>query len=464
MKSLLTYLLLLLMLCPVPAKAQQANDNLQHIKLKRSHKKSVSAREIRQWLDEFENSSEVNFNFGFSPKPVWLSFQLAPQVARRPIILSFNYPPLDSVELFLLKGNKLLPMGTAGDMILHSDNFSNNYPSFELRPQNSSDTLVARVSTLSSNQFWLTVDTVGSFLNKSIINHTLYAVFYGILISMFMYNIFVFVVLKNTTYMYYSVYLVMQMLLFSSINGHLYEFVLKERVLMGNTITVLAISLLSIAGMVFTISFLKMRENSTKLYYAFMVMIAICAAVTLASLFISYQYTIKWASFLGALSAFLVLLAALYRYAKGYTPARFFVLSWTVYLISLILLVMQRFGILGTSFFIIHITEFGAIFETLLITLALIDQMQHIIDINKEYIIEIKSKAEQLQQKTYQLENHAYHLSHVLRKPIANILGLVNLMKEECNGEQKAIVERLGKSGEELDKIIKDEAKRLENN
>lgn len=73
-----------------------------------------------------------------------------------------------------------------------------------------------------------------------------------------------------------------------------------------------------------------------------------------------------------------------------------------------------------------------------------------IIDITEQKIFENKIK-----EQNKRLRQIAYHQCHSVRKPLANIKGLISLLDEkEMNDEQKEIIRQLTQSSEELDSII----------
>ena len=54
------------------------------------------------------------------------------------------------------------------------------------------------------------------------------------------------------------------------------------------------------------------------------------------------------------------------------------------------------------------------------------------------------------------MENIAWHQSHIVRKPLANILGLITLILEEDDAErQETMFKLLKDSSEELDEVVK---------
>lgn len=52
--------------------------------------------------------------------------------------------------------------------------------------------------------------------------------------------------------------------------------------------------------------------------------------------------------------------------------------------------------------------------------------------------------------------HHAFINAHKVRSPLARILGLVNLMRHESNGNSEEMLHRLGQSANELDEILKE--------
>jgi len=74
----------------------------------------------------------------------------------------------------------------------------------------------------------------------------------------------------------------------------------------------------------------------------------------------------------------------------------------------------------------------------------------------------IKSK-EKLVEKNKSLEEYAFITSHNLRRPLANILGLVQLFDEKKSYDDlnKEVIEKLKTSAEELDEVIKQTTKVL---
>lgn len=63
------------------------------------------------------------------------------------------------------------------------------------------------------------------------------------------------------------------------------------------------------------------------------------------------------------------------------------------------------------------------------------------------------------------MENIAWHQSHIVRKPLANIMGLINIILEEDDVKNQEILFKLLKeSSEELDEVVKSIALKIDYN
>lgn len=442
------------------ALAQGSASSVEQLQIYHGKRIAPNAQSVRSQLHLFEPANGFKHNFGFDNTTTWMLLTF--KEYKHDKILGLGFAPLDSVELFVLNTTGLERIGISGDLVGDKTGLLNNYPAFMLRREQQQDSLLIRVGTQSSHQIALTIDDQVSYINQSSVRHTFYAILYGVLITMLLFNILVYGVLKDKTYVYYSLYLLSQVLMFGSINGQVDEFVLKGKILIGNELTILSFCALNISSLLFTSYFLRLGKYAKGLSNIFKVIMILVGFVALTIPFLQYAVLVKTTVLIALISCILILIAGYKSLYKGQSYARFFVSAWTLYLITMILLILQRFGVLGNSFFLVHLTEVGAVVETFLITLALIDKFNTIRSENEEHLASIKKQANELKIKTIQLEGHAYRLSHILRKPVANIIGLVSFITSREDFKNDPALSKLDLSGKELDEIIKAEARRIE--
>lgn len=70
---------------------------------------------------------------------------------------------------------------------------------------------------------------------------------------------------------------------------------------------------------------------------------------------------------------------------------------------------------------------------------------------------DLLNKSKLLEKQNKQLNEFAFITSHNLRKPLANILGLIQLIDNEKNfdSENKSVIEKISEQAEELDTLVR---------
>ena len=75
--------------------------------------------------------------------------------------------------------------------------------------------------------------------------------------------------------------------------------------------------------------------------------------------------------------------------------------------------------------------------------------------LNENLEVRIAERIQDLEQRNIQLTEYAFINSHLLRAPVARIIGLINLFgKTKIESKRAEILERLNKSGSDLDEVV----------
>lgn len=116
----------------------------------------------------------------------------------------------------------------------------------------------------------------------------------------------------------------------------------------------------------------------------------------------------------------------------------------------------QEMGFIEFYFNMIKVLPFEIITTAVIVTLYAYQ---------RELQNELKNHIAQLEEKNNQLKEYAFLNSHLLRAPLAKILGFIQLCKQELNSsEQQQILEKLKESCEEFDKTVNVIGKVVANN
>lgn len=130
-------------------------------------------------------------------------------------------------------------------------------------------------------------------------------------------------------------------------------------------------------GIYYSLKFLKITEFNKKLCNTGMSIIAVYSLVFLAFLFDvgSINSRVRVLQIFLGIVPFYLLFISIYSYRKGYRPAKFFLISWSLLIISMIIFLLNDINIIPNNFFTNYIFTFGSVFEALLLSFALADKI-----------------------------------------------------------------------------------------
>jgi two-component system, NtrC family, sensor kinase len=132
------------------------------------------------------------------------------------------------------------------------------------------------------------------------------------------------------------------------------------------------------------------------------------------------------------LGSLFVLFVAIALYKHGSRPAGFFLISWTIFLLSVCVFALKDFGILDYNAYTYHALEFGSALETILLSFALADKINiykkekelsqaEALRIAKENERIIKEQNEQLEQKVEERTHELKETNEELNKTLHDL-------------------------------------------
>ena len=156
---------------------------------------------------QWNKAPHQNFNLGFTDSAVWVSLPFEnPKDVQNPMLLEIAFPLHDSIDVYLLDGDKIVKAFQTGDQRPFADrpirhrNFLFPYtvpPKGKLRAIariHTTDTMYLPIKVWESNEFFATDQQEVLLLG----------VFFGFLSIMLIYNLFLYVSTREKNYLYYS--------------------------------------------------------------------------------------------------------------------------------------------------------------------------------------------------------------------------------------------------------------------
>ena len=253
----------------------------------------------------FRQHDKGVLNAGYSRSVFWLRLDLEyrPQQANgdQPWLLELAYPPLDHVQLYLpdAQGRYQLSQHTGDALPFSSREIKQHNYVFELQlPPAQRQSVYLRLESQGSIQAPLTLWAPNAYLEEQPARIYVLGIIYGVLLVMLIYNLFIFLSVRDTSYLYYILYIASFGFYQLSVNGAAIEYFWPNSPWWANAATPFLIGAAAMFGCQFARSFLHTAEHSPWVDRALLLMMACGVLVMSLALTASYALSLRLATYL----------------------------------------------------------------------------------------------------------------------------------------------------------------------
>jgi len=330
------------------------------------------------------------------------------------------------------------------------------HPSFVFHlqvPAGKETTYYLRFESTGSVQLPLTLLSPAAFAAKDHEQRIVFGLYYGIILALLLYNIFLFFSLRDKNYLYYVLYLASYGLLQLLLNGLASEYIWPDLPWWSNKSMPFLISVVLLWVSRFSSNFLVCRVYAPKTDKFFSALIFISIAGMLWSLFGNYYIALLISIGTIALWIPAAISAGIISWRKGYRPARYFIIAWTTFLSGAFIYILRASGFIPNTFITTNSMQIGSALEVILLSLALADRID-IIKKEKEdaqaLAIENLHKADKLK------DEFLANTSHELKTPLNGIIGIAETMMDSSNisPDQRVRMSLILSSGKRLLNLV----------
>lgn len=202
----------------------------------------------------------------------------------------------------------------------------------------------------------------------------LLGMYYGIILIMAIYNLFIFFSVREKLYLYYVMYALSCGLTSFTEDGMGFQFLWPDAPRLNYIIELFTPVLLLCSFVLYSNSFLQIRKR-TRINYK----IILYSCILYFILFSIHQFgwvEDKVKSFFLLIPFSVVYLSAIKVYFKGYTPARFFLIGYSFIIISLAVFILRIYGIVPTTLMTIYSFNIGFVLEVVVLSFALGERLR----------------------------------------------------------------------------------------
>lgn len=335
------------------------------------------AYSVKEVLEEASWSKiEGELNFGYSYRHIWV-MQKIHTFRKGDWVMEIPYPLLDYVDLYLFKNGELTATVNTGDR----RPFSNREVKvadyvYGVSSEGEEDFLVLlRLETEGTMMMPIVWRSEVEFAEHLAVTQAIYGAFYGIIIVMALYHFFIFIVVRERSYLYYCITVSAFVFLQLNFDGRGFGWLWPETPEINQYGFPLSYNLYQMAVLTFISTFLQLKKNHILLYRYF-VGLRILVAINLVAMFIfSYATMMPIIVMVGMLGIVSGLVSGAYLWLRGYTAARYFTSAWAMFLIGILLLNLRGFGLGETNWFSQYGYLMGSVLEVLLLAFSLADRI-----------------------------------------------------------------------------------------
>lgn len=315
---------------------------------------------------------EKSPNFGYIADTVWLRFAV-PDLAGERKLLEIRYPQLDDITFYLLKNGRVREQVITGD----------RYP-FEQRPiahrhflfpfsTNPGDRyeVVLRVKTQGAMQIPMRLWTPETFFEKVSAEDQLHSVYYGILLSVIFFNLFVFLALRERMYLLYVLSTAGYLLLISTLNGTAFHLLWPGFPALQNQAMMVTVPIVVIFTLLFSREFLNLRQTGPRMDLMVRVTIALNIGALVISFVTSYSIASQLTVALAIPSCLLLTIIGPVQWLRGNPQASYYTIAWGLLTVGSAVAAANKYGLLPNNFFTSYAIEIGSAMEAILLTIAL---------------------------------------------------------------------------------------------
>ncbi len=335
------------------------------------------AHKYAKWIEQ-----KGEFNLGYAQTDVWIRQDIQ-SLKKGDWVMQIPYPLLDYLDLYLLKDNVLIKQMHSGDMRSFDQRLV-KVPSFVLglSAQHAGRfQLLVRIKTQGTMIMPIVWRTQANFAEHLAQQQLIYGAYYGVLIVMALYHLFIFLVIRERGYLFYVCSVTAFVFLQLSFDGRGFAWVWPDSPEINAVMFPLSYCIYQLAIFTFMSAFLKLQEVNKGLYWYF-IFLRIVALINMIAIFIlPYETITPMVVITGMLGITSGLLSGAFLWFKGFTAARFFTCAWLVFLVGILLLNFRGWGVGETSWLNQYAYLIGSIMEVLLLAFSLAERIN---TVNKE--------------------------------------------------------------------------------
>jgi len=318
-------------------------------------------------------------SFGFSYSAHWFIVTINnSETSPLNRLLVFEPTWLDKVSVHLVKSDGSTQTFEGGDETpFNNRSILHRNINVELVLPPGSSQLLIRTETSDPYLVEISLWERSAFYNKNSDEMLYLGLIYGVVIAMLLYNLVLFVSVKESVYAAYVTYLFFFLTMHSTYNGHLYPLLWPDSPVWSNWAHSIFIYCFIISGLFFAIKFLELRDRQKTTYlWAKRLGLAMVLSFFFTALLGGYRLHVSSSIIWVIIYAPFVLILGLISLKAGNRAARYFLTAAIAGFIGSFITALTVSGLIPFTFYTYHAIDIGMVIDAILLSIALADKLR----------------------------------------------------------------------------------------
>ena len=357
------------------------------------------------YRDQFVALEKSSHSLGYADHTYWLAFQLDYAAGSHPQPVEFyiknNFSLLDEIDIYVIREHpnpatlaalqnpvrraKLTPeqmdpyleVIRLGEMRPFANNrfvFPRQIAGFTFTESEKAQVLI-RVRSAGSKILQMTLESQKSILSFMLTEGGFLAAFYAVMAAMVLYNLFVFIAVREKAYFYYVVSIFTFLLAQFTLDGLPWAVQLFKDPFWVNQFLPLSICLAWVFMLTFFRSFLETKKYAPNADHALRILLLLYFYWCFLSPLVEYNIFIQVSAIATLFSCMMVSFVGAYIWSQGNTIAGYFMFAWMVYMAGASIIMFNTLGLMDSGWLGLHSSQLGSLGNVLLLSLALADNI-----------------------------------------------------------------------------------------
>ncbi|MCP4132992.1 MAG: hypothetical protein GY754_18650 [bacterium] len=415
-----------------------------------------SAQWTKPDLSKLKDKKKFTFNFGFTTSVYWFRFSIENKLEEvKPWYFEITYPMLDSIKMYVPHGTGGFSTKEAGDLLPYKrrDVKSRTFI-FSLKEKPGLHTYYMRIETSSSINFKVIMWEVDNYLENLFSELPLHWIYFGLMIIMVLYNFFIFISVRDISYILYTLFIATWIFLQLTLNGFAFQYLWPQSIWWANNCLPLFMILVAFWSGLFFRSYM---QTSNKYKILDIIILLITVIPVFANLVVIfgiriYALSIKVATIYSLLLSIFLLIVSLILSIRGSRPARFYLLAFLGLLIGIICFILKTWAVLPSNTLTNWSIQIGSSLTVVLLSLGLADKINTMRKDMEVMNIGLEKNEKQSKERAEYLEGivkTTHSISDELIR-VSDELGEISAQFGGLAGEQGATSEEMSATFEQL--------------